>query len=377
MTGSLIDARATLSTAAPSEVTFILTGNSRFECGSSDHHTSEYRFAAANLVFSPVFIGEGVGTLPIEIDGVQITLRQLADYEDREKALRRSHGVRVTAEIRIPAAIGFDSARLLASDLCDLCSVARGTLVNWICCDAVDADGHRTHSYHFPAVTRPYAEAKPLIDPHTPLDLKAFIEACFTKYRELRTTREFRTVVHAACEARAAGFLDTRSLVCVSLLEHILGKDAVLHGEATLIDPDVFEVTLPSLASDVERAVRRAFPDAGDDQIQQITNHVHGFNWSSPRRRLKRAAARLGFTIPKQEIEALLATRNDLVHRLQFHTKDRFGEYSRLVWVLDTLILGLLGYEGVYLDARNLRRTRVKNLGGSDGRSKFLARRST
>jgi hypothetical protein len=363
MSGSLIDVRAHFSTGAPSEITYILTGDSRLQRGSRDdlaERAAEFRFAATNLLFDPVFIGEGVGTIPLEIHGAEVSLRQLPDYKDREKALKRSRGVRVTSEIRIAATIGFDAARQVASDLCDLCSLARGTLVNWICCDAVGADGQRAYSYHYPAVSRSYAGASPLIDPRAALELKAFLEACFSKYQELRSSRELRTVVHAMCEARGDGFLDTRSLVCVSLLEHVLGKDAAVHGGTSVLDEEIFEIALPSLTAEVAAVVRRVFPDATDDQLTQMTNHVRGFNWSSPRRRLKRTAARLEFQIPKNEVDAVLATRNDLVHRLEFHTEDRLTEYRRLVWVLDRLVLGLLGYEGVYLDARNSRRARVK-----------------
>lgn len=361
MTGALLDVRATLSTGAPSEITYILTGDSRLECGSpDDRRASAFRFAVANLVFAPLSVSEGTGTVPLDVDGIEVTLRQAEDYKDREKALKRSRGVNFTSEIRVPAVIGFEAARRLASDVSDLCSLGKGTLINWICCDAVDGAGQCIYSYHYPALARPFGEGAPLIDPHTPLDLKLFIEECLPQYRTLCSTREFRTVIHASCEARGPGFLDTRSLVCVSLLEQILGKDAVEHGEVTLVEEHVFQAAIPRLRDEVADAVRRALPSANEDQVNQITNHVRGFNWSSPRGRLKRTAARLGFVIPRSEIEAILATRNDLVHRLQFHTEDKLGEYRRLVWVLDTLILGLLGYQGAYVDARNMRQTRVR-----------------
>ena len=235
MTGVLFDVRAHLSAAAASEVTYALTGDSRLEFGSGDDLTqrvAEFRFAVTNLLFNPVFVGEGVGTVPLEVAGVQVSLRQRADYNDRKKALKRSRGEKVTSEIRVPATMGFDAACQFASDLCDLCALARGTLVNWICCDAAAADGQHVYSYHYPAVTRAYAGGLPLVDPQaSALELKVFLEACFSKYRELRSSRHFRTVVHAMCEARGAGFLDTRSLVCVSLLELLLGKDAMEHGE--------------------------------------------------------------------------------------------------------------------------------------------------
>ena len=89
---------------------------------------------------------------------------------------------------------------------------------------------------------------------------------------------------------------------------------------------------------------------------------MQGFNWTSPKQRLRKMAGRLGISadeLPQEEIQHILDTRNSLVHKLQFYTEDKWGEYLRLVWIVDRLVIGLLEYDGFYRDARSGRRVRA------------------
>jgi hypothetical protein len=343
-TRRLVNASSTFRSNAQSEIVYKLVGQDDgspvgLDVGDaqSAQPGSEFRFTVANLLF--LGISESGTTTTLELDGVPVKLQRLPDYEERSKAVKRD-GVTATSEIRIPAQVGLQAAIELAGDVCELCSLARGTVIGWICCDLVTATGEQRYSHHIPALLYPYAGGLPLIDPRFPRELKEFLETGLAPYRELRGTYEFRTVVHASCMVRGHGFLDTRALTCVSLLEHILLKDAELHGGVTVLPEGLFKERLPKLMAGVKALLQLGFPDAVNEQIAQITGHVQGFNWSSPRQRLRRMAKRIGIAhteLSSAEIDRILDTRNSLVHRLKFFTEDRVGEYLRLVWILDRL----------------------------------------
>jgi hypothetical protein len=198
--------------------------------------------------------------------------------------------------------VGFDAARQLASDLCDLCSLGFGTLTTWLCCDVLTRNGEWKYSYHYPALARPYIAGFPLIDRTSALEVKAFLEECYSTYVALRKDRDFRAVVHALCDVRGTAFLDTRALLCVSLLEHIIGKDAREHEALTVLPTAQFCDGEQELRKGVEFAVQRAFPNADKKQLEQMVGHVSGFNRTSPSARLKQMAARLGINFTSKEV---------------------------------------------------------------------------
>ena len=320
----------------------------------------EFRFAVANLLFDG-----SDDRLDLVLGDVPVQLRHAPDLEARRRALKRRHAIQVTAEAVAPVRLGFDDARQTVSDLSDLWSLAAGTFCNWVYCDYLSPSGERAFSFHVPAVTRGYSGGLPLIHLND-RETKAFVERSFAAYRELRESREFRTIVQAICEVRGQGYLDTRALLCVCLVEFILGIDARIHGGLTILPEEVFEPEIPRLQREVAEGTRRVFPDVGEVQIQQLSGHVKGFNWTSPRSRLKRMAKRLGITLTKNDVQKYLDTRNELVHRLRFHTEDRWSEFTHLVSVLDRLILGLLRYPDAYIDVRTFDRVASALTGRAD-----------
>ena len=252
--------------------------------------------------------------------------------------------------------MGYLTACGLASDICDLLTFARGTLISWVYYDLVSDSGERLFSHHVPAVTRPYSAGLPLISPgHKRTRELRFIVESLSPYRRLRTEHGSRAVVQAFAEVRGAGFMDTRALLAVSLIEYLLDRDAAAHGELTVLPDDVFVGGIDQLRKGIREASRKAYPGAGAKQIKElVAGRARGFNWTALGRRLIRTAKRLSVPLTAAEVEAFLRTRSDLVHRLQFSTSDKLQEFLLLLSILDRLVLGLLHYDGKHFDVRSL-----------------------
>ena len=121
----------------------------------------------------------------------------------------------------------------LVGDLCSVLSLAQGTLVNWIFCEQRDAAGRPLFAVHYPAVTRPYNGALPLIDPRIDEEMPAFVESVFARFRNLKVSYRLDAITRAWVDVRTTGFLETRCLQLLSAMEFVIGRNALLEKRAT------------------------------------------------------------------------------------------------------------------------------------------------
>jgi hypothetical protein len=340
--------------------TFGLTGDSGLTVGSPDE-AAEWRFAITNLVFS-IPSGRQRGTsdagsasLTLALPHDTVTIEQVRDYEEIERQLRGRHGVRVTAEACVPRSIAFDTARNLVVDLCSVLSLAQGTLVSWIFCEQRDAEGNTVFAVHYPAITRSYNGALPLMDPRCPKEMPAFVEGVFGRFRELKDPYRLGATVSACVDVRTTGFLETRCLQLLSVMEFVIGRNAVLEGREFIMDDESFRKRLGALKRAVREILCLAFPSLGRQGANRMTEHLRGLNFTTFKHRLRGAANRVGVLLDQEKVEALAVTRNELVHRGSFSTDSPMKEFQRVQSVLDELLLGLLGYRG-YIDAKTFER---------------------
>jgi hypothetical protein len=341
--------------------TFGLTGNSRLTVGSPDE-AAEWRFGITNLVFSIPAGGQlgtsrvGRASLTLALPHDTVTIEQVRDYEEIERQLRGRHAVRVTAEACVPRSVAFDTARSLVGDLCSVFSLAQGTLVSWIFCEQRDAEGNTVFAVHYPAITRSYNGALPLIDPRRPNEMPAFVEGVFGRFRELKDSYRLGATVRACVDVRTTGFLETRCLQLLSVMEFVIGRNAVLEGRQFIMDDESFQKRLGALKRAVSEMLCVAFPSLGRQGANRMTAHLRGLNFTTFKHRLRGAANRVGVPLDQEEVEALAVTRNELVHRGGFSTDSPMKEFQRVQSVLDELLLGLLGYRGPYIDANTFER---------------------
>ena len=346
--------------------TFGLTGNSRLTVGRPDD-AAEWRFAITNLLFAvpagrPPRPGAASESLLLALPAGTVTIAQLPDYDDIKRELRGRHAVQVTSEACVPRSLPLDEARNLVSDLCSVLSLAEGTLVNWIFCEQRDADGKQLFAVHHPAITRPYNGALPLIDPRRPAEMPAFVESVFGPFRDIEDSYRLGATVRALVDVRTTGFLETRCLQLLSVMEFVIGRNAVLNGREFVMADVAFKAKRESLTRTFSEVLRLAFGSLAKQAADEMAEHVQGLNYTSFRRRLRKAAASFGVRLEKSDVNGVAETRNELVHRASFVTDEPMKEFQRVQSVLDKLLLGLLGYRGPYIDAKTFERA-TKPLG--------------
>jgi hypothetical protein len=341
---------------------FDLTGNSHLTVGSADD-AADWRFAITNIVFSvpPDRRGNAEGSsgesLPLVLAEIPVSIEQVPDYDAATAQLGGRHSVRVTAEACIPRSVPLEAARELVADLCSLLSIAQGTFVNWIFCEQRDATGRALFAAHHPAVTRPYNGALPLIDPRPPEELPDFIEGVFGRFRDLKDSYQLAVISRACTDVRTDGFLETRCLQLLSVLEYIIGRNAALQGREFVMDNQAFQEALGRLRRGISALLCLAFPSLSKRDANLMTEHLRGFNYTTFKRRLWAAAAKFGVHLDQADVDPLADTRNELVHRAAFATEERLLEFRRVQSVVDKLLMGLLGYRGPYIDSATITRS--------------------
>ena len=149
----------------------------------------------------------------------------------------------------------------VVGDVCDLLTLGLGTLVNWIHCDGCDAAGKCVSSHHYSAITKPFSDSHPLLCRSIPGDLERFVEGCFPMFHELRGDRELHALTHAFAEARGHGFLDARTLIAVSLIDHLTGIEASRQGKTKIIKDETFQSVLKVIQRDLRKLLKQHLPD--------------------------------------------------------------------------------------------------------------------
>jgi hypothetical protein len=319
---------------------------------------AEWRFAITNFLFDgrPAPNGNGAEELQLQLGRCSTRLVQVPDYKNARSFLQARRRIRVTATAQIPGSIPLSNAMETAADLVSLLSIAKGTYISWICCDLVSLNGETLYSDHHPAITRPYNGALPLIDPRGYEELPQFLETVFQRFQELRTERGLRMISQAIADIRTDGFLEGRSLQALSTLEFMIGKHAAVKDREFYVHPLRFQVIRSDFTKIVRKVLRLALPEVNSSQTDGLVEHLQGINFTSFGRRTKGMANDLTVELDGGDPKQVKETRNDLVHRAKFNTAEPFAEFCRILYVVDRLLLGLLGYSGPYIDARTMKR---------------------
>jgi hypothetical protein len=157
-------------------------------------------------------------------------------------------------------------------------------------------------------------------------------------------------------DVRTTGFLETRCLQLLSIMEFVIGRNAVLEGREFIMADETFQKRLGSLKRAISELLCLAFPSLAMQDANRMTEHLRGLNVTTFKRRLRGALKSFGVQLDQAHVEALAETRNELVHRAAFATDKPMKEFQRVQAVLDRLLLGLLEYRGPYIDAKTFER---------------------
>lgn len=345
------------------EFIFINTGPVRLRVGQLNLNAEvELKFGITNFTF----IGtnaEATGSnswrriLSLQLEGKQILIRPLKDYDKREKRLRARKDVNITCEgcIKINFPEEAESARGIIDILCGLLTIAKGTLISHLYFDVILPDGTLTQTEHYPYITRKYANGLPTIDYMPPERIRDFVQQCYEPYRNLLEEYKFDRVVYAFANARfEAIHLETRALALVTLVDYLADRFTNLNSRHSIMDTRAFRELRDTLKKSISEFVKGSNFSLKSTQEKELQNKLDGFNYRSFRSKLYEMLSYFRVPISDDEIATFVRSRNQLVHYFSFKTSDEAQEYSQLLHFLDKLLLRMLDYEGFYINVTDL-----------------------
>jgi hypothetical protein len=329
----------------------------------SDHGGGDWHFGIANLTFyAPDATTRPDGSIDhggliLQLGSQAVRLERRADYGEADEDLNSRNVIRITAEACVPASMTFGDAQEFISDLCALLSIANRTLITWVYCDQVTTAGERQYSFHFPAKTGQYNGGLPLISPNMSADLPRFVELTFEPFRTKKEDWSLLAFSRAYSDLRSTGFLDTRCLQAGCLIDFLTGIDAAVADDATVLPESEFSARLPRLCSALQKILLLAFPALTNESANGMAQHARFMNYRTFQQKIERTSRRLRVVLRSDDIKPVIETRNSLVHRMRFQTVgNEWVEFARTLSVLDRLLMGLLEYQGPYIDPLTLTR---------------------
>jgi hypothetical protein len=293
------------------------------------------------------------GILPIEINGLNITIYPDINYDKLVKKMESTKTSTVTSYLEIYLNIlSKEEILTLVAKLCSLLSFAKGTDIIWPYYQEMDDTGNVIASIHRSCISSNFGTWE-LIS-HNSFDLKPFVETTFNRYVRLVDEYQLNKIIHAIVSSKLDGsFLELRALNITSAIDVLRGRWAKPHGRIRITPQTKFDKCkrlLRTLINDFERL------DICPDQINQMVNKIPELNRPSLGDVLMEMVVDIRANVSEDEIEAFTRTRNKLVHESHFATEDTYQEFSNIIYLADQLMIALLDYQGPYVDCRNWRR---------------------
>lgn len=305
--------------------------------------------------------------LRINLPHAQVVFRQVDRYREIVEAIKAQNGIDVTCELEcsLKDGLSLEDALGVADDMYLLLSIARGRFVNWIYYAGLDAAGSTVFVKHQERNVSPRRSVG-VIDVSNPKNTVSFLQAAYSSLQELKCELATGSYPRSATEfantyvaARTAQFAEAGGLTAVALLDSLRAHWLEKHDKLYLVSDRVFQKRKEGLRSKVRDVLRAAFSDClGTDPEQLLkfmSSHVAGFNWRPmvPSYLEFFASSWVGIPQEEKDVRRFNDIRNSLAHRARFcasGSDERIREYEELIHLLDRVALGLLGYEGHYVN---------------------------
>jgi len=284
------------------------------------------------------------------LEGHEVLIRPVEDYQEAVRGIKATRGIDVTAIATISLLNPDDTDRpvQLVDDLCLLLSLARGCRVQWLFWDALSNTEQVIESRHRDAITKPYSPLL-LIPVVPPGDTQHLIERCFEPLHRKRGGWELQKAIEAYTDAKLEqDYLEFRGLKMAVLMDFVRGCYMNLTGKQLILDKQVFEDQLEALKGRLKDVLRDIFPDASDQQIEIMVGHVQGMNWYPFRRSLREMFAHLDLAVSRDELQRFVNVRNKLVHEARFASADGWPDYVMMMTLIGRTLLAVLEYDGHY-----------------------------
>lgn len=289
-----------------SRMTYLCQGGEPWRITAGNSTPKTIRFRIVNFLFYGTVWSGGPSTadrrlvLEIDVDGVRLVFDKEPEYEAIETSLKEG-GVAVSCTVSVtlgdPADV-FGVIEVL-DRVCFLLSLARKNLVAWSSYQALDGDGNVIEEVRRTPIGRSF-QGTELILNNDGLSTKRFVETGYRVLQQLEPDVQLRRVIHAVVDASTVGFIETKALLTCALCEFLVDRYGALHG----------------------------------------------YKARSFREYLGYASKQLQTGLKAGDLSAFVASRDSLTHEMRFHTPDRVKELRQLAYVVDLLLLRLLGYSG-------------------------------
>jgi len=281
-----------------------------------------------------------------------IKLRWVSNYDQVVASLRAQRDVQVTctATTTITNPHEIEVVVSAIDTLCDVMSVARGTLVSWTSFDVKTPENELPYSRYRNSVTRRFAGSELIPDSdrhHT----KSFLEKGFSRCQELEPDFQIRKIARAFIETRDGPFLESRSLLIGVLAEYLSSVRARLDNRIYFLSNESFESGWDSFKGDVKSTLTSTYPEIAEKHLPAMLSNVKGLNRRPFSWKLNDFAKWLDLKYEPGEVERFVEVRNKLAHEGRFpETGTPTEHYQRIQHFIDRLMLRLFDYHGPYYD---------------------------
>jgi hypothetical protein len=293
-----------------------------------------------------------------------VPLPQAPLAADKLRAIRQA---RPTAWLEIQPQDGHAvAAREIANNICNLLSVARGTKIAWIQEELVSTAGAPTHRFYYNHVTKPYSPFAP-IHPMRLGGIDDFLVVTYETYCANRERYQLdRGTIDSILDAKLeTDFLETRGAKLAVALE-ALKQNVLLASEpeaAHHINPDAFAACLKAISQSVRDILIENGVSPDSATSISTPKRFLGLNRRSFAHLLRRIRRKLDIRVSQADLDLFVKCRNSLLHRGEFYCTSaseaertkcppkatKIEEYLFLISVVDTFLLGLVGYKGRYV----------------------------
>ena len=271
--------------------------------------------------------GRRISTLRMELDDVRLSFQHVDNYEFIEKSLKQDKDTQVTCQLSVE--IGNQTQEKIfevVDAVCSLLTVARGTKINWINYELIDAESNVLCHHFRPRITVPFAYIPLVKTVNAPEAIISYLNQSYATYKELNPHYHFDHIGNFLADIHSRGFLETRCLLLFSVAEVLARAD---NNSGKLLSR------------------LRDFVDKHNVPVQKCQVKKCGRGCGSCEPKCKECKYRCEDDC---EIGMFVKDRNGIVHKMRFPDDSITYGYYRNLHFLHRMILSALIYRGELYD---------------------------
>jgi len=299
------------------------------------------RFGLTNL--------ETRGHPEIRVDSRAMALQRVDDYEGVLSSLYAAKGTKVTSNLVVPVVSEIDVRDTLtcASDLCWLLSLAAGTYVTWLYYDVFDPVGELVLTHHRSVKTRPFCPWH-LICPE---DLRDFVETCYGGYKKCQDTYGLPAAIDAYLESKLYANGETKFSLATIAIETLNSRFAKENDWEYVVGSGAFKPVKKGL----ERTLLRDFADRlCAEQIEALGEKLPELRRRTYKSQVMSMCQEVGLSVGGEDL-TWKTLRDRVIHEGSFGCgySEWFPEYLKLLHLIESVLMSIMGYDGWYRDCRD------------------------